>query len=373
MHRSHGLPFASLGAGLAVAALALAAALAAAPAAAQSIFMPAVRVGPQFVSYDVKDPVDKQISQFAMPFAVGFPFGSRVTVDIASAYAASQVKVGGKTSEITGLTDTQIRGNLTLGSDNVVITAGLNLPTGNSTVNFATEFEAATQIGNDFLAFPVSNMGTGLGGTGGVALARNLGLWNVGGGVAFRYSGEYDAFEVENQTTQFQPGNEIRVRVGADRSVGGGRVLLGLTYSAFGADAADTTTYSTGDRLIAQAGWTAPIGGATLALSAWDLYRMEGEIVGGTAPSENIANVALALGFATGGLTIEPNLEARMASSADDTRKGTLAQLGLRLRGTMGRLEISPSAAYSMGSVGGNASKADISGYRAILSIRLTR
>jgi hypothetical protein len=366
MHRTHRLALAAL-------ASALAGALVAAPAGAQGIYVPAVRLGPQFVSYDIKDPVDKTISQFALPFGVGFPFGTRFSVDIATAYASSQVKVAGKTSEITGLTDTQLRANYVFGADNVVITAGLNLPTGNATVNFDTEFEAATQIGNDFLAFPVSNMGTGFGGTGGVAVARNFGAWNLGGGVAFRYAGSYDAFELEDEVTRFTPSNEIRLRVGGDRSAGAGRLMVGLTYSAFGEDDAGGTTYSTGDRFIAQGGWSTPIGGATLALSAWDLYRMKGEIVGGEAPSENIANLAAAVGFAAGGLTIEPNVEARMATSDDVNRRGNLAQLGLRLRGTMGRLEISPSAAYSMGSVGGDASKADMTGVRGILSIRLMR
>ena len=74
-------------------------------------------------------------------------------------------------SELSGLTDTQVRANYTFGQDLVVLTAGVNLPTGSSTVA-AEELEAASLIGSDFLTFPISGFGSGLGFTGGVAFAR---------------------------------------------------------------------------------------------------------------------------------------------------------------------------------------------------------
>ena len=45
---------------------------------------------------------------------------------------------------------------------------------------------AASLIGNDFLVFPISSMGSGLGGTGGLALARPLGQWTLGAGLSVR-------------------------------------------------------------------------------------------------------------------------------------------------------------------------------------------
>src|SRR5688500_7320231 len=95
------LPRAALVAGAAL--------LAAAPAGAQALWAPAVRVGPQFVSYDIKEPVNKTISQFALPIAVAFQVSERFTVDLAGAYATSRVEAGTRSSEITGLTDTQLR------------------------------------------------------------------------------------------------------------------------------------------------------------------------------------------------------------------------------------------------------------------------
>ena len=51
----------------------------------------------------------------------------------------------------------------------------------------------------------------------------------------------------------------LRLNIGLDRPVGDGQVQFGLSYSAFGEDQADTTTYSTGDRLIANGAWSFPV------------------------------------------------------------------------------------------------------------------
>ena len=171
---------------------------------------------------------------------------------------------------------------------------------------------------------------------------------------------------------QYQPGNEIRFRVGGDRTAPGGRLSLGATYSMFGDDEAGGFTYGTGDRLVTQGGYQFNLGPTTsLSLFAWDLYRFEGELLGdAVAPAENIANLALALGFGVAGATIEPNVEARFATSDDETRRGQLTQLGLRLRRPLGRLEIYPSAAYAIGKIG--AEDAGLNGFRAILTMRFT-
>lgn len=354
-------------------ALALAASVAAAvPAGAQALFGPVIRVGPQFVSYKIDAPVDRTISQFAVPIALAVPVAGRLVLDVATAYASSRFEEATRTEEISGLTDTQLRANYTFGNDNVILTAGLNLPTGHSTIDFEREAFAAGQIGNDFLAFPVSNMGTGFASTGGVALARAFGSWNLGAGAAFRYSSPWDAFEAADSVVQYQPGNEIRFRVGGDRVGSSGRLAIGATYSMFGDDEAGGFAYSTGDRLITQAGYQVNLGAATsLSLSAWDLYRFEGELLGdAVAPPENIANVALALGFGLAGATIEPNVEARFATSDDDTRRGQLTQFGLRLRRPLGKLELYPSAAYAIGKIG--AADAGLTGLRGILTIRFT-
>ena len=369
--------------------LSLALAAIVAPAAgAQSVFDSELRVAPQFMQYEIKSPSQETISQLAVPVFVTIPFGSRFTFDVGTSYARVQVKSPNTISEIAGLTDTQLRGNLTLGTDFIVLTAGVNLPTGQSSVTLE-QLAAAGRIGNDFLAFPISNMGTGLASTAGIAVARPLGSWNIGFGGAVRHSQEYDPFNLPGQTLRFQPGDEYRARVGVDHTLGAGRVTLGVTYSAFGDDAAGPSVYNTGNRVIAQSVLTNSFGSTDVTLAAYNVFRSPGRYASGDPTGrENIANVFLGVGINALGTLIEPTIEGRhwlqnvpgatsgTTTSAERTQSSYLGTLGLRTRIGLGPITAYPSGGYTLGRLAtvnatNTPTTADFTGFRAQLAIRM--
>lgn len=357
--------------------VAVIAAAAAFPAGAQAqgLADAQLRGAPQFISYSIEaNGAKTSVNQFAMPIAFALPLTSQLTFDLATAFATASVDAGGgATSSISGLTDAQARLNYTLGGDAVVVTAGLNLPSGQYKVA-EDKIAAAGQIGNDFLAFPVSSFGNGFAATGGIALARNAGDWNIGAGASFRKSMEFDAFEAGTSTVQFTPANEIRFRVGGDREIGGGRMMLGLIFSKFGDDTCDgcetgpATTYATGDRIIVQGAVDLPVGERRLYIGGWFLRRGEGEQLGGVSPSSNIQNLQVALGMNVGTLFVEPSVELRMQQVSGGTGS-TIVYGGVRSRFTGGAFELSPTIAYGVGSLG----DADLSGLKIGMTIRLLR
>lgn len=314
----------------------------------------------------------RTVSQLAVPLVAIMPFSERFSVDVSTAFASSSVGSTGTTSsEISGLTDTQIRGNLRLGSDNVLLTFGVNVPTGQYSVPQEQQ-EAAGQIGNDFLFYPISSMGNGLAMTGGVAYVRPFGEWNIGAGASGRKSTEFAAFNVgATGDLRFTPADEYRLSLNADRPVGDGEMSLGLTYSAFGEDIADTTTYSTGDRIIATVGWTTPVRGGDLFLSAWNLYRMDGEVLGDAADAENVFNVTAAYSVPLRSLLVQPNVETRLWQ-VGGVKAGNLTTVGLRLRIPVGSLGLFPQAGYSIGTLYSttDGSATSVSGLRASLTLR---
>jgi hypothetical protein len=348
-------------------------AVTAAPLAAQDPSSTAVILDPQYVSYQLgSGATARTISQLGVPFAVIIPFSDRFNVDISSSYANSQVKVPGQaTSTISGLTDAQVRGNLTVGDNAAVFTLGVNLPTGQYKVPDGQQ-AAAGQIGNDFLIYPVTSMGNGLAATGGIGFAQTLGTWNLGVGASFRYSTAFDAYQVQTSVLRFTPGNEARIRVGLDRPVGDGSFNVSVTYSKFGKDQADSTSFATGDRALAQSALAVPMGsGRDLLLSAWDLYRGVGQQLGASSPWENVGNAGVAVGFQAGDLYIQPNIEARIWN-VDGNKAGLLTNLGVRLRFEWAGLSVNPSATYSFGSlytIGQPAT--DVTGFKASLLFRL--
>ena len=365
-------------------------ALVAGPAlGAQSIFDSELRFAPQFMQYKIKAPNNETISELAVPVFVSIPLGSQFTFDVGTSYARAKATSGNVNSEINGLTDTQIRGNYTIGTDFVVLTAGVNLPTGRSSVT-TDQQTAAGRIGSDFLAFPISNMGTGLAATAGIAVARPLGDWNIGFGGAVRHSTSYDPFDVPGQPVlHFTPGDEYRARVGVDRGLLAGRVSLGLTYSAFGSDDAGGSVYNTGNRVIAQAILTNSMAGSMVTLAGYNVFRAPGKYASGDpAGRENIANGYLGVGLNMLGTLVEPSIELRhwlqnipgavsSTTTSDRSQSSYLGTIGVRTRIPAVGFAAYPSVGYTMGKLAtadasGAPVQADMTGFKAQLAIRIS-
>ena len=353
-------------------ALALPAA-SAAPLAAQGLDEAALRAGPLFQTIRIWSPIGERIDQLAIPVAVAVPLGSRLTIDVATAWSSVTVaplRRDGAGSTVRGLTDTQLRAAWTTAGDALVLTAGVNLPTGRSAVA-EDELVAAGRIGNDFLGFPISNMGTGLGATAGAAGARAVGAWNLGAGASARWSGEYDVYRGgDAPDVRYQPGSELRLRVGGDRMLGGGRLALGLTWAGFGADEANGYAYGTGDRWIAQGSFARTVRGADLVVSGWNLWRGAGRGLTSTAlPPENVLDLAGSLGGRGRGVRLVPHLEGRLWTR-DGARAGRLGLAGIRTRFDAFGLALAPSVALVSGWLdASDGSSAKISGARVSLSI----
>jgi hypothetical protein len=308
------------------------------------------------------------------------PVNEHLSFDVGTSFARSQVDetTSGKTttSTISGMTDTQVRGNYVLGNDFVVLTAGVNLPTGKSTVTDQQQL-AGGLIGSDFLAFPISSMGTGFGGTGGVAVARPLGDWNLGFGLSMRRSEAYDPFDVTGSPAlHYQPGNEYRARAGLDRALGTGHVTLGVTYSTFGNDNLAGSLYNTGNRWLSQGSIDNTVGPGQLSITAWNLFRTSGTLADSSfLGHEDILNGALAYGLNVGSALIEPNVEGRVWEQ-QGVSTSTLTTLGLRTQLMAMGFTVLPSVGYSLGRIAavdqaGLSTTATLTGFHATLGIRL--
>jgi hypothetical protein len=332
------------------------------------------RTSPQFIRYSLGSPSNNTISEMAIPIFAYMPINPNLTLDVGTAFASATVTStsGGQStqSKISGLTDTQLRGSLNVGGDAMVLTFGVNVPTGRATATPA-EQSAASLIGNDFLVFPISSMGSGFGGTGGLALARPMGDWNVGAGFSVRHSMPFDPY----QGFRYTPGNEVRARIGVDHPYGTGSASLGLTYSKFGndsiANAGTGSIYNTGDRLLTQG----------YLISAWDLFRASGTLTDGTpSGTENITDVSASYGWSVGDSRLEPGLDVRtwMQKNASMSLQTTLS---MRYEHALGeQFIIAPGAGFTIGKLGaanavatpssGVSTSASLSGFRAQLTIR---
>ena len=350
----------------------LGALLLASTAAAQDI---GGRASPQFVHYTLGSPTNNTISEFALPIFAVVPVNSMLSFDVGTAFASAKLTSTGSgqtnQSSLSGLTDTQIRSTVTLGSDLVLLTAGLNLPTGRSTVK-PSEQAAAGAISSDFLIFPIPSLGSGFGGTGGIALAKPMGDWNLGAGVSVRRTQPFEPFSDSTGTKyRFTPGNETRARIGFDHPYGTGRAAIGFTYSKFSDNQLATSIYNTGDRLLSQGYLTSAAGSGDYTLSAWNLFRASGTQVDGSASGkEMITDVGGSWGIVMGDSRFEPSLDVRtwMQQGASSSFQTTLA---FHYDRPMGSVYVSPGAGFTFGKLAsGSTTTASLSGFRAQLTVR---
>lgn len=347
---------------------------------AQAVEDVGARAAPQVHSYTIAAPSSTTVREFSIPIFVLFPLSPALTVDLGTSYARSNVEqttLGrAETSDIAGLTDTQVRATYVIGNDFVVLTAGINLPTGQSRVTPRQQI-AAGLIGSDFLAFPISSMGTGLGGTGGVAVARPVGAWSIGGGVSIHRTAQYDPFDGGDGTAlHYRPGNEYRARVGADRAIGAGRATFGFTYSTFGNDNLAGSIYNTGNRYLTQFSFDDMAGPGRITVAAWNLFRGAGTMVDSVfIGRENIVNGALSYGVAVGGTLLEPNIEGR-AWSQSNAPTSLLSTVGVRARLSLVGMTMLPGVGLTFGRVAsqepdGASGTAKLTGWHATLAVRL--
>lgn len=313
-----------------------------------------VRIAPTAASWGFgTDSGRFSLSQMAIPIFVAVPIGEKFSVDVGTSFAVSAFSRGDDDDRrsLSGLTDVQVRGVWAITSS-LVLTLGMNAPTGQATVA-RQDLELAGMMGADILAMPVTAYGIGPAFTGGLAYGIETSGWSVSGGASVRQATGFQPFA--DTTDRFVPGSEYRVAFNADREVGGGRLALGFSGSAFGGQKYGTVATSTGSRLVAQSAWVGSLGEGKpqLLVSAWHLFAGAGEFNRQPIPAQNLTNVQLAVGFSAGSATIEPTLEGRVWS-AGTGRSGTLGLVGLRTRFVAGDYSIFPGASFGLGRFGHN-------------------
>ena len=185
-----------------------------------------------------------------------------------------------------------------------------------------------------------------------------------------RYASEYEPFkDASGVATKFQPGAEIRTRVGLDHPLGDGRISFGLTYSKFGDDKANSATFNTGDRFIGQVVVSNAFqNGVDYTVAFWNLFRTTGTLINGSAsPSANISNALMAFGLrGPAGINVEPSIEARVFTQ-QGAQTSFLTNVGMRFVYNRGPWAVVPGFGFSVGQL----ETATVTGFHSTLAVRV--
>ena len=318
----------------------------------------------------------KRVSEMAVPLGAIWTPSQRLSLDFGVRYATATRAPEEDTlatESVAGLTDLQARGVFQVIPDLVVLTVAANLPTGKTALT-AEELPAAGAVASDLIPFPVTSFGSGANVTTGLAVAVPFAGWALGAGASVRLSGEYTPLAEIDST--YRPGGEVRLRLGADRLIGQGRLSLGFTYSTFSNDEfGGTAVFQPGGRYITQAAWSFPIGNVGLGVYVWDLYRSAGTVALSGSPTEkqNLISVGAMASIQLGRNQLRPQIEFRRQSAGAETLTdaGKLFTLGVRYGLQLTDvLQVQPGLRFDVGNVVVDGVAVNFTGWGLSLGMR---
>lgn len=263
--------------------------------------------------------------QFTVPISAVVPVGANWNVDAYAAYANGSVKLASPDAQghteyaLSGLTDLKLRVVGRIRGEGLLLTAGLNLPTGKTGAD-TIESEASGVLASPALRFRTPALGTGMGATTGIVMARETHGWALGFAGSLEYRGSYSpaaAAQVGLGQVDLSPGHAVHLSFAGDRVSGDARRAVNLIADF----------YTTGEVRTGAAGTDFHLGPSITATYQHQLgthefqsslyvleryrsaYQRGGKTVAGSSRSETEAGVQ---GF----LPIRPSLGARMTLDA---------------------------------------------------------
>ncbi len=234
------------------------------------------RTGAYFESYSFGTGLAfSRISEFTIPIGVTQRVGERFALDVATAFASASVRQpDGKTIDHAGLIDTDLRASFGLIPGKLIFNLVGSVPTGATAVPDTT-IPLFGATATDLLGFTAPNLGSGGGVSAGFASAFRSGSnWAIGTAASYRQGASYQP--IRGQPGQLSPGGELRARFGIEGPFGANKYFRGaVVYTTTGNNDLGASGQSAiGDRVLAYAALSLPLGSSHLALYGWDMRRL---------------------------------------------------------------------------------------------------
>lgn len=159
------------------------------------------------------DTMDLTVTQWVVPITLKAAFAEDWELAVFSAATGSDANWDVENGDITGLADSRVQLSRSLADDQVLISAGVSLPTGETELSRERR-QLIPWLSADFFNFPVKYPGEGLNLFGEIGFALPAGAWVWGATGAVHYAGEYTPFD---DGRDYQPGTRLVGMLGAER------------------------------------------------------------------------------------------------------------------------------------------------------------
>jgi hypothetical protein len=179
------------------------------------------------------DSASTTVSQFVIPVAGFIPISDNFEGRFYIANAANTLDYLGTDYKLNGLSDMRLQLNHSFAEDRLLLSVGMNLPTGKKKLNLTEEWLVLEFLSQNYLNFPIRRLGEGLGVNllfGGATMMNDI---RLGGAVEFQYNGSYKPYEVGGD---YKPGNQFSINAGADTKRGTMSYSFGAIYTIYSDD-----------------------------------------------------------------------------------------------------------------------------------------
>lgn len=203
-----------------------------------------LRVFPVFQRWSIQD--GDAFSETSVELSLYQPVGRQTTISLRGAGATA----GGDITTLSGLADAQLAIQHRLEKQHLVLSLGVNLPSGRKELT-SDEFQTSLLLSNRLFDLQTPNFGMGLNINPGVIWAFQVGENVVLGlGGSYQYKGKFKPLE---GLGDYDPGDEVLLTAGMDVAPGKTETAsVDIVFTAYGKDKLDgDEVFASGNKVVA--------------------------------------------------------------------------------------------------------------------------
>jgi len=153
------------------------------------------------------------INQLTIPVRGFIPIRDNLEALFYIAHSSNDLEYSNAESSLSGLADTRLQLNRSFSDDQLLLSVGINLPTGKKKLNRYEELPVLRMLSQNYLSFPMRRFGKGFGFNVLLGGAQMLGELRCGAGIMYQYNGTYSPYQ---DTGKYDPGDFVSINAGAD-------------------------------------------------------------------------------------------------------------------------------------------------------------
>lgn len=319
----------------------------------------------------------RSLSLLFVPLAVRVPLPRGAALEVGGGYARGTMeRLDGSTVHLAGPVDTELRVAVPVVGRGVLSVAGIVvLPTAEA-AHTREEAEVAGAVATDLLPFRVSRWGTGGGAGASATVAHAAGGFGLGASVGYVVAREFEP--LADEPFAYRPGDQLRLRVAVDRTVGSaGKASLLLGFQRYGDDQHDgASLYQAGNRYRAVGSYAFRVGAASSGIAyAGVMRREEGTYLAdplAPSPTQDFLLLGGGLRLPLERGTLVPTVDLRVLRTDGVSAGSWLGGAGISAELPLGAaLTAVPSVRARLGNVAvGDAAESGIAGADLGLALR---